>query len=58
MAALTVSVPACIPAAALTVTVDGSHTVDEYNFANNTLTIPCPASAANHSTRPLHSVTQ
>jgi len=36
--------PACRPGAVLTVTVDRSHTVDEYDFANNTLTVPCPAS--------------
>ena len=50
--------PACTPGAPLTATVDRSHTVDEYDFANNTLTIPCPASAASQSTRPLHSITQ
>ena len=50
--------PACTPGVALTVTVDRPHTVDEYSFANNTLTIPCPASAASQSTRPLHSITQ
>ncbi len=36
--------PACTPGATLTVTVDPAHTIDEYNFANNTLTMPCPAS--------------
>ena len=35
--------PACIPGANLAVTVDPSHTIDESNFANNALTIPCPA---------------
>jgi CARDB len=35
--------PACTPGASLTVTVDPSHTIDESNFANNTLTMPCPA---------------
>jgi CARDB len=35
--------PACTPGAALTVTVDPSHTIDESDFANNTLTMPCPA---------------
>ena len=37
--------PACPPGAVLTVTVDRAHTVDEYDFANNTLSIRCPASA-------------
>ena len=37
--------PACTPGAVLTVTVDGSHTIDEYDFANNVLMLPCPASA-------------
>ncbi|HET6870725.1 MAG TPA: CARDB domain-containing protein, partial [Solirubrobacteraceae bacterium] len=36
--------PACTPGASLAVTVDPSHTIDEYNFANNVLTMPCPAS--------------
>jgi hypothetical protein len=35
--------PACAAGGSLTVTVDPSHTIDEYNFANNALTIPCPA---------------
>jgi CARDB protein len=34
--------PACTAGSSLTVTVDPSHTIDEYNFANNALTIPCP----------------
>lgn len=38
--------PACTPGATLTVTVDPSHTIDEFNFANNTLTMPCPASSS------------
>jgi CARDB len=38
--------PACTAGAALTVTVDPSHAVDEYDFTNNTLTIPCPASGS------------
>ena len=37
--------PACTAGASLTVTVDPSHTIDEYDFANNTLTLPCPASS-------------
>lgn len=36
--------PACTPGSNLTVAVDPAHTIDEYNFANNTLTIPCPSS--------------
>jgi hypothetical protein len=35
--------PACAAGDSLTVTVDPSHTIDESNFANNTLTIPCLA---------------
>jgi hypothetical protein len=35
--------PACAPGSSLTVTVDPSHTIDEYDFANNSLTVPCPA---------------
>ncbi len=35
--------PACTPGSSLTVTADPSHTIDEYDFANNALTIPCPA---------------
>jgi len=35
--------PACTAGSSVTVTVDPSHTIDEYNFANNALTIPCPA---------------
>jgi hypothetical protein len=38
--------PPCTPGATLTVTVDPSHTIDEYDFANNTLTMPCPASSS------------
>lgn len=38
--------PACTAGAALTVTVDPSHAVDEYDFTNNTLTMPCPASGS------------
>jgi len=35
--------PACTVGSNVTVTVDPAHTIDEYSFANNTLTIPCPA---------------
>jgi CARDB len=35
--------PACTPGSKLTVTVDPSHTLDESNFANNVLTMDCPA---------------
>jgi hypothetical protein len=35
--------PACTPGASLTVTVDPAHTIDEYDYANNALTIICPA---------------
>jgi CARDB len=38
--------PACTPGANLAVTVDPSHTIDEYDFANNVLTMPCPASSS------------
>lgn len=38
--------PTCTAGATLTVTVDPSDTVDEYDFANNTLTMPCPAPAS------------
>lgn len=41
--------PACTPGASLTVTVDPAHTIDEYDFANNTLTIACPAPAPSGS---------
>jgi CARDB len=37
--------PACTPGANLAVTVDPSHTIDEYDFANNVLTMACPAPA-------------
>jgi CARDB len=37
--------PACTPGATLTVTVDPSHTIDESNFNNNVLTVPCPGPA-------------
>jgi hypothetical protein len=35
--------PACTAGSRLTLTVDPSHTVDEYDFANNVLSVPCPA---------------
>jgi hypothetical protein len=38
--------PACAAGANLAVTVDPSHTIDEYDFANNVLTMPCPASSS------------
>jgi CARDB len=37
---------ACTPGATLTVTVDPSHTIDESSFANNVLTVPCPAASS------------
>jgi CARDB len=37
--------PACTAGSNLTMTVDPAHTIDESNFANNTLTEPCPAPA-------------
>jgi CARDB len=37
--------PACTAGSDLTVTVDPSHTIDEYDFANNVFTMPCPASS-------------
>ncbi len=38
--------PACTPGATLTVTVDPSHTIDESSFANNVLSMPCPAASS------------
>ncbi len=38
--------PACTAGTTLTVTVDPTQTIDEYDFANNVLTMPCPAPAA------------
>jgi len=38
--------PACTAGSNLTVTVDPAHTIDEYDFANNALTMPCPTSAS------------
>jgi hypothetical protein len=35
--------PACVPGATLTVTVDPKQINDEYNYANNVLTMACPA---------------
>jgi CARDB len=37
--------PACAVGSTLSVTVDPSHSVDENDFANNTLTAACPAPA-------------
>jgi hypothetical protein len=37
--------PACTAGASLTATVDPSHTIDEFNFANNVFTMACPAPA-------------
>jgi hypothetical protein len=33
----------------LTVTVDPSNTIDEYDFTNNALTISCPAPSSSAS---------
>jgi hypothetical protein len=41
--------PACTAGSTLTVTVDPAHTVDEFNFANNVLTVPCPAPSSGPS---------
>jgi hypothetical protein len=41
--------PACTPGASLAVTVDPSHTIDEYDFTNNVLTMACPASSSSPS---------
>jgi hypothetical protein len=38
--------PACTAGTNLTVTVDPAHTIDEYDFANNTLATACPAVGA------------
>lgn len=35
--------PACTAGASLTATADPAHTIDEFDFANNALTIACPA---------------
>ena len=35
--------PACVPGTTLTVTVDPRRTNDEYDYANNVLTMTCPA---------------
>jgi hypothetical protein len=37
--------PACTAGTNLVVTVDPAHTIDEYDFANNTLTSACPVPA-------------
>jgi hypothetical protein len=41
--------PACTTGTMLTVTVDPLHTTDEFNYANNALTIPCPAPTSSTS---------
>src|ERR1700733_14336316 len=41
--------PACSAGASLTATVDPSHTIDEFNFANNVFTMACPAPATSGS---------
>jgi hypothetical protein len=38
--------PQCTAGASLVVKVDPSHSIDEYDPANNTLMVPCPAPAA------------
>ena len=38
--------PACVPGSTLSVTVDPNRTTDEYNYANNTLTMACPAATS------------
>jgi subtilase family serine protease len=38
--------PACTAGSNLTVTVDPTDTIDEYDFANNALSAACPASTA------------
>lgn len=43
---------ACTAGAKLTVTVDPAHTIDEYDFDNNTLTIPCPAPSSGLGSTP------
>jgi hypothetical protein len=42
--------PACTAGAPLTVTVDPAHTIDEFDFNNNTLTVPCPAASSSSKT--------
>ena len=37
------SAPACTAGTTLTVTVDPTHSIDESDFANNALTMTCPA---------------
>jgi hypothetical protein len=43
--------PACTAGGTLTVTIDPLHAVDESNFANNVLTIPCPAPSSGPALR-------
>jgi hypothetical protein len=38
--------PPCSAGTTLTVTVDPMQTIDEYDYANNVLTMACPAPAA------------
>ncbi|HYB29939.1 MAG TPA: CARDB domain-containing protein [Solirubrobacteraceae bacterium] len=38
--------PACTAGGSVTATVDPDHTIDEYDFANNALSITCPAPAS------------
>jgi hypothetical protein len=38
--------PACTAGSTLTVTVDPTQSIDEYDYANNALTIACPAAAS------------
>ncbi len=38
--------PACAPGSTLTVTVDPTQSIDEYDFANNALTMTCPAASS------------
>ncbi len=38
--------PACTPGSTLTVTVDPTQSIDEYDFANNALTMTCPAASS------------
>ncbi len=38
--------PACTAGDTLTVTVDPTQSIDEYDFANNALTMTCPAASS------------
>ncbi len=38
--------PACTPGSTLTVTVDPTQSIDEYDYANNVLTMTCPAASS------------